>query len=126
MDGWIGSVGGVIKSTTEIHHIERKLEVSYRFDKEFSGMVKNNSSLYEQKNIFFCRDLDFYNETMLGSDLSLLYEDLEQARKIKEININNDFLLEYVSYSDIFEMTKKQLFTNPYYLLSKRDDMYSG
>ena len=46
--------------------------------------------------------------------------------KMNEININNDFFIDYVSYGDIFEMTKKNIVKNPHYLLSKREDMYSG
>lgn len=126
LDGWIGSVGGVIHSTTEIHHIERILEVNYRFDKKFKGKVIGEHSSYNQVNTFFCRDLNFYKETLLGSDLTKLYEDLATNNKMNEININNDFFIDYVSYGDIFEMTKKNIVKNPHYLLSKREDMYSG
>lgn len=126
LDGWIGSVGGVIHSTTEIHHIEKILEVDYRFDKKFTGKVIDKDTSYHQVNTFFCRDLNFYKETLLGSDLTKLYEDLTMDNKLIELNINNDFLLDYVSYGDIFDMTKKNIIENPHYLLSKRDDMFSG
>ena len=125
-DGWISSIGGVIQSTTEIHHVEKKLDVQYRFDKKFSGTIVNKDNSYQQESIFFCRDLNFYKKTLLGSDLTNLYKDLSSKKKMKEININNDFLLDYVSYGDIYDTTKEEISKNPYYLLSQRNDMFSG
>jgi len=127
LDGWIGSIGGVIQSTTEIHHIEKKVQASYRYDKVFNGQViHNNGERYEQKAVFFCRDLDFYKKTLLGSDLSRMYQDLENNQKMKELNIDNEFLLDYVAYSDIYETVKRSISHDPHYLLSIRPDMYAG
>ena len=127
LDGLIGSIGGVIQSTTEIHHVEKKLQVEYRYDKTFSGSIINSDGgTYEQSAIFFCRDLDFYKKTFLGSDLNRLYRDLDGAQKIQELNVDNEFLLDYVAYADIYDTTKAAMKGDPHYLLAKRSDMYAG
>jgi len=127
LDGLIGSIGGVIQSTTEIHHIEKKLQVQYRYDKVFRDeIITSDGNTYEQEAIFFCRDLDFYKKTLLGPDLSRLYQDLESDHKVHELNVDNEFILEYVAYSDIYDMTKAGILADPHYLLAKRSDMYAG
>lgn len=127
LDGLIGSIGGVIQSTTEIHHIEKKLRVEYRYDKAFTGsVIPPYGDRYDQEAIFFCRDLDFYKKTLLGSDLNRLYSDLGDSKKVHEVNVDNEFLLDYVAYADIYDTTKAAMITDPYYLLAKRSDMYKG
>jgi len=127
LDGLVGSIGGVIQSTTEIHHIEKKLRVNYRYDKAFIGsVIPPYGDRYDQEVIFFCRDLDFYKKTLLGSDLSRLYDDLGNSKKVHEVNVDNEFLLDYVAYADIYDTTKAAMISDPYYLLAKRPDMYMG
>ena len=127
LNGLIGSIGGVLCSTTEIHHIEKKIKVEYRYDKVFIGTVRAKGGFcYQQKINFFCRDLSFYQRTLLGSDLRRLYQDLETGGKVKEVNIDNDFLLDFVSYSDVHDVAKAGTKKNPHYLLSKREGMFGS
>ena len=120
LDGWIGAIGGCIHNTTEIHHIEKKIGVPYRYDKEFPGVVIHpGGEHYDQTVIFFCRDLEFSERTSLTSDLRRIYADIESEKKMMEVNIQDDFLLEYVPFQLLYEHAKERVLREPYYLLGR-------
>lgn len=59
-DGYIWTIGGVFKNSTEIHFIEKLIGVNYREDKVFSGVITDGKGKsYNQKVIFFCKNFDY-------------------------------------------------------------------
>ena len=59
-DGYLAAVGGALQYLSEIHFLERKIGVNYRYDKAFSGEtidIKGNNS--KQDMIYYCRDLNY-------------------------------------------------------------------
>ena len=120
LDGWISAIGGCIHNTTEIHHIEKKLKVPYRFDKEFPGeVIHPGGELYQQTVIFFCRDLEFFEKNSLGTRLRRMYDDMESENKMMELNIQGDFLVEYVPFQRLHEYAGERVAREPHYLLGK-------
>jgi aminoglycoside 3-N-acetyltransferase len=45
-------------ASTFIHYVEKKLNVDYRYDQEFSGEIISNNRRFEKKVIYFCRPLN--------------------------------------------------------------------
>ena len=59
-DGYIWTIGGVFKNSTEIHFIEKKLNVDYREDKVFSGTIIDIEGKPHRQNVtFFCKNFDY-------------------------------------------------------------------
>lgn len=59
-DGYIWTIGGVFKNSTEIHFIEKELKVNYREDKVFSGnIIDAEGKRYHQNVTFFCKNFDY-------------------------------------------------------------------
>lgn len=120
LDGLIGSIGGCIHKTTEIHHVEKKIGVPYRFDKEFTGeVIHSKGEHYRQTAIFFCRDLEFSKKFSLTTDLRRMYADMQSEKKIIELNILGDFLVEHVSFQQVYEHASTRVSREPHYLLGK-------
>ena len=71
-DGYLCALGCGLEFT-EVHYIEKKLNVSYRFNKKFTGKINNGVDEYVQDNTYFCRD------TSLGlrSNFDALNDDLK-------------------------------------------------
>lgn len=59
-DGYIWTIGGVFKNSTEIHFIEKELNVDYREDKVFSGtLIDIEGKAHRQNVTFFCKNFDY-------------------------------------------------------------------
>ncbi len=113
-DGYLGAVGGALEYLTEIHYIERKLNVDYRVDKIFNGITidrhgkKNNTS-----SVFYCRDL----ELDYFVSLVQLKNDLIKAGLVEEWVINEYKLkIEVLKFKSAYEFIKNKLPNNPRYL----------
>jgi aminoglycoside N3'-acetyltransferase len=58
-DGYLGAIGDALEYLTEIRYLERKLNISYRFDKIFKGSsVNTNCKVANNQITYFCRDLE--------------------------------------------------------------------
>ena len=49
----------VDSGSTYIHYVEKMHNVDYRFDKLFSGIIKDNEKEYFSEFLFFCRKLEY-------------------------------------------------------------------
>ncbi len=84
MDGYVCSIGGVFKNSTEIHFIEKLLEVNYRFNKIFSGQITDpGGNKYDQRITYFCKKFD-YN---LWYDFKGLENDLRNDGLLETISV---------------------------------------
>ncbi len=73
MDGYVCAIGGVFKNSTEIHFIEKLLEVNYRYNKIFCGKLTDPDGYkYDQQITYFCKKFDYnlwYDFKELENDL---------------------------------------------------------
>lgn len=59
-DGYIWSIGGVFRNSTEIHFIEKLLEIDYRYDKIFNGkIIDRDGKTHDQQIKYFCKKFDY-------------------------------------------------------------------
>ena len=72
-DGYVCAIGGVFKNSTEIHFIEKLLEVNYRYNKIFSGQIIDiDGNKFDQRITYFCKKFDhnlWYDFKELENDL---------------------------------------------------------
>jgi len=116
-NGYLGAIGGVIEHLTEIHFLERKLNVDYRFDKQFSGVIIDQNSKEEEQTItYYCRDLESdYTPSFLQLKQDLKESNLIETWYIKEYNLK----IEVIKFHDVFNFIKKKIKLNPQYLWKK-------
>ena len=115
-DGYLGSVGNVLEYLTEIHYVENKLGVAYRFNKEFSGKtidIKGNESVLKME--YFCRNYDIEkNVTLLTTLIRELKENnLIELWHIEEFNIE----IEVIKFRIFYNFIQDKLSINGSYLL---------
>lgn len=117
MDGYIGSIGDVLWRTTEAHYLEKKLNVRYRFDKQFSGQVIDlNCDLHNVVSMFFCRDFKFKKAT----NFKPLINDMRDLGLVEKWNAG-DFFIESVKIKDLFTVMKQKIEIDEFYFC--RDDI---
>ncbi len=113
-DGYLGAIGGALEYLTEIHYLERKLNVSYRFDKIFKGSsVSGNGEIIDNKATHFCRDLKsdyLVSFVKLKEDIRLA--GIVKVWKLKEYNLK----IEVVKIQELHMFIKDKLLKNPKYL----------
>lgn len=72
-DGYVCAIGGVFKNSTEIHFIEKLLEVNYRHNKNFTGHITDLSGYKSDQQVtYFCKKFDYnlwYDFKELENDL---------------------------------------------------------
>lgn len=72
-DGYICSIGGIFRNSTEIHFIEKLLDVKYRSDKIFNGnIIDTDGKIHRQQVTYFCKNFDYnlwYNFKKLEDSL---------------------------------------------------------
>ena len=112
-DGYLCALGCGLEFT-EIHYIEKKLNVPYRFNKKFTGKIKDGADEYKQNNTYFCRD------TSLGlrSNFDVLYMDLKKEGLIEYWRIDNIFEIEAIKCRELYTFIKSKLKKNNKYLVS--------
>lgn len=117
LDGSIGSIGDVLWRTTEAHYLEKKLNVSYRYDKEFSGKIIGNQA--EEgfiKSIFYCRNLNINRE----ANFKPIINDMRKNNLIKKLEIDN-FYIETISFQKLFYEMQKKYKTNKLYFTKEEN-----
>ena len=120
-NGYICCVGGVFDNTpTEVHFLERLLNVPYRFHKTMSGeFIDKNNKSHLQNLLFFCRDFD----SNLVSDMTRLEKDLRYDNLIEYWQVEGlDFQIEAVRMKELFKLLKINIEKNPLYVCSSYDD----
>jgi aminoglycoside 3-N-acetyltransferase len=113
-DGYLAVIGGVLEYLTEIHFLEKKLNVNYRFDKVFSGItIDKNGNKINNKMTYYCRDLD----SSYSSSLAQLKKDIKltgliKIWKLKEFNLK----IEVVKIQELLNFVKEKLEKDSKYL----------
>ena len=117
-DGYLGAIGGVVEHLTEIHFLERKLNVNYRFDKQFSGVIMDQEGKEEEQVItYYCRDLESdYIPSFLQLKQDLKESNLIEIWKIKEYNLK----IEVIKFKDVFNFIKKKVELDSQYLWKQK------
>ena len=103
---------------TEVHFIERKLGVDYRFDTEFQGQVvdaKGNTS--RQTTTYYCRNL---NSEYIASFLQLKHD-------LRRLNLIDNWFVdgyrmkfEVIRFAEAYEFIKDQVRADPKYLWGRK------
>ncbi len=96
---------------TFLHYIERKLNVPYRFDKAFNGIIIKNSKKEKKESIIWVRYLTKGTQVNINS-LGLL---AEQIGLCKNASIGRGFI-STITAKDTFDIIKKTLPRRPWFL----------
>ena len=120
-DGYLGAIGGALEYLTEIHFIEKKLGVDYRFDKKFKGVTISNSG--KKKNsttTFFCRDLSLKNyiPTFMRLNHDLIAEKLVEEWIIDDHNLK----IKVIRFRVMYDFIREKIIDNPKYLLKESNN----
>lgn len=113
-DGYLCAIGGVLEHLTEIHFIERKLGLRYRFDTEFEGIVIDGHDNKSTRTMTYCcRDL---NSDYIASFLQLKH-DLREMGLVERWSIEGyDMRLEVIKFKRLYNFIREQVRFNPKYL----------
>lgn len=103
---------------TFIHYVEKYHNVEYRYNKKFSGIVKENNKKLKKDYIHFVRDLD--DESSLPN-LTKLDSDLFKKKMLKKSNLGKGEIT-CVSSKDIFDIVSKKIKDNPFYLINRKNE----
>ena len=116
-DGYLGAIGGAFEYLTEIHYIERKLNVNYRFDKKFHGVTIGYDRIKKYTTLnYFCKNRDFYSKVSLVK----LKKDLIENQLVEEFFIKEHNLkIEIIKIKCVSEFIEEKLLANPEYLWGK-------
>ena len=111
------------KNTTEIHFLEKLLEVDYRSDKIFEGdLIDMENNSHRQKVTFFCKNFD-YN---LWYDFSKLEKDLKSEGLFEIIRSDdNSIYIEMIKFKTVFEFLKDKIKKDKNYLIRDLKDKRS-
>lgn len=98
-------------TSTYIHFFERKLKVSYRYDKTFCGYICINGKLQRKKSIIFVRKL---KDKFKPDTRKLLLKS-----KKKTIHQNDlYFSTSFIDLKNYFEIIKNNIFKDKYFLVN--------
>ena len=116
-DGYLGAIGGALEYLTEIHYLERRLNVSYRFDKIFKGSsVNTEGRIVNNQLTYFCRDLESnYSVSFVQLKEDIRLEGLVKIWKLEECSLK----IEVVKIQELYAFIKEKLLNNPEYLWEK-------
>jgi len=113
-DGYLGAIGGALEYLTEIHFIEKKLGVDYRFDKKFKGVTISNSGKKKHSTTtYFCRDLSGpYDTSLIQLKHDLIAEKLVEEWIIDDHNLK----IKVIRFRVIYDFIREKIINNPKYL----------
>ena len=119
-DGYLGAIGGALEYLTEIHFLERKLNISYRFNKNFYGVsIDANGNKIKNKITYYCRDLDSdYSVSFVQLKKDIRAEGLVKVWSIPEFNLN----IEVIKIRKLFEFIERKLLIDCKYLWNKSNE----
>ena len=112
-DGYLGAIGGALEYLTEIHFLENKLNVIYRFDKVFTGTsIMSNGRVFNNKITYFCRDYSYMPSFVQ------LKKDVKDVGLVKTWQLTSfNLKIEVIKMQELYFFIKEKLETNPKYLL---------
>ena len=98
--------------STFLHYIEEYFRVPYRYDKVFSGKIKNGGKIYKKSYTYYVRDLKLNPEPFLEE----LYQKSLENKVLKKIILGAGTIMTIRS-KDLFSITGKMLKKNLYSLV---------
>jgi aminoglycoside 3-N-acetyltransferase len=115
-DGYLGAIGGALEYFTEIHFFERKLNMNYRFDKDFYGTTIDKESFkFNNRITYYCRDLNLnYVNSFKQLRKDLVEENLIEVWNIPSFNLK----IEVIKMKVLFDFVKSKLELDSKYLCS--------
>lgn len=118
MNGWIGSIGDVLWRTTEAHFIEQNLNVAYRFNKLFTGKIRDRDG-YENsvESIFFCRDLSIERQ----ANFKPIVKEMQKNNFVKNWCLD-DFCIEVIAMQELDKMMRLKYKEDQSFFTKKIDE----
>ena len=107
-------MGCALERITFAHYVEQKLNISYRFFKEFDAKTSDNGSVKSFRVRYFVRNLD------LNTDLKLdlfEYESFER-RKLRVVPFGR-FKARSISSRDFLQVARSLIQKNEYALITE-------
>lgn len=113
-DGYIWTIGGVFKNSTEIHFIEREFKVDYRDDKVFKGvLIDTEGRSHRQDVTFFCKNFDY----RYWYDFKAVENDMRSEGIMETIKQEGfPVFISGVKFRTLFDFLKKKIETNKRYV----------
>lgn len=109
LDGKICCIGCSLDRATFIHYCEKKIGTTYRYDKQFSGLISHRDGRDEECTVnYYVRNL----EMKLTSDLSLLKNNLKNDGRLMVSSLSRVGIYT-VSTLDFFKEVVNILNLNP-------------
>lgn len=100
---------------TFIHFVEKKLNISYRYDKEFKGISILNGKKVNKKYYHFVRDLENSN---CVPDLSKLEQKCKELGLSKSIDLGKGQII-VISTKDVFRIINEEIQRDSYFLVNR-------
>lgn len=120
-DGFLMSAGDKLHYSTEIHFLEKMLNVSYRFDKDFSGKIELlDGAVKDQTVKYFCRDVEFSNKYNSIVSFERLFSDMKLAGLIQDFVIDDGIEINCVRFQIVYGFIKDKLKRDPFYLMKDK------
>lgn len=104
--------------TTFFHYVERNLDVPYRYDKFFIGVVHKNGRFYQKGVIYFCRDMT--NNLISHPDWMGIQELAYERGLLRMANIGRGYIT-LARARDLYDLIVEILKTNPFFLTNSRN-----
>lgn len=121
-DAYLLTVGNRMHYSTEIHFIERILNVSYRLNKEFNGVIETLDGLsHDQTITYFCRDLEFAKRYKMIVSFEKLVKDLREENLIMKKIIDDKVVLEYINLQRVHDFVKPRVEKDVFYLMKEEN-----
>ena len=98
---------------TEVHFVEKMLEMKYRKDKKFYGKtIDHDGASHETCVTFYCRDYNY----SLSSEHGRLAKDLIDDGIMKTFNVGNTFQFTGVLFNELYEYISHKVKKDYFYL----------
>ena len=106
-DGYIWTIGGVFKNSTEIHFIEKLLNVDYREDKVFTGNIIDREGISHKQSVtFFCKNFDFH----YWYDFKNVENDIRKEGLMEVVKSEGyPLFVSGIKFKTLFEFLKKKV-----------------
>ena len=120
LDGYVWAIGGVFKNSTEIHFIEKLLEINYRYDKIFRGkLIDKEGKSHDQQITYFCKNFD-YN---LWYDFKNLENELRDDGLIETMKVEGyPFFISGIKFRTLYDYAENKIKKDKMYFLKDLKD----
>lgn len=120
-NGYLISVGNRLHYSTEIHLLEKLLNVEYRLNKNFPGKILTlENEIHDQVITYFCRDLDFANKYNAIVSFERLFKDMTDDGLVEEYVIEDMIEISTVRFQAVFSYLKEKMLKDSFYLMKDR------